>query len=302
MVNEGLYFNKLLDIIYKKLGLNCRQYNEAYIKRRINARMMANEIAQNDYLAYIKVVETSIEELRDLFDALTINVTKFFRDPKLWKILKNNIFPKAINEKRLKFEKAFTIWSCGCSSGEEPYSLAVLMKELIRAIDVSAKITATDIDELSLNKARIGHYNSQNLENVPKEYLVKYFHKIEGKDLYRINASLKAMVQFIRHNFFSEEPPSRNFDMILCRNVIIYFTPASKDKLVNLFYNSLTDHGWLILGESEILFVTHLRYKFYLYNEEERIYRRERRKFQSKVDIERRKKWWYGYRSTRGEE
>lgn len=275
MENEKTYFNKILDFTYRKLGLNCKQYNESYIKRRLNSRIIAYDLNQNDYYSYFQILESDPNEIRKLFDSLTINVTNFFRDSELWNVLKSSVLPQIIKEKKAKFESMITVWSCGCSSGEEPYSIAILLKELFFKKQIIFKIIATDIDNLSLKKAEEGLYDSNSVKNVSAEYLQQNFKKIEGKDLYEINSSIKSLVNFSKHDFFNEKPPRNDFDLILCRNVIIYFTPNSKQKIVDLFYSSLNNNGWLVIGKSEILFEQHLRNKFCLYDDEERIYRKK---------------------------
>lgn len=293
--NEKHYFDKLLDIIYKRLAINCRQYNEAYIKRRLNARITANDLEANNYSAYIDILEKKTEELRTLFDALTINVTKFFRDKKLWNYLKSVVFPQVISEKKTGFDNVITVWSCGCSSGEEPYSIAILLSELVGNNRFMIRVTASDIDELSLEKARNAVYSTESLTEIPKEYVDKYFLKIENKDLYKVTDRIKTLVFFKRQDLFTAESSNTKYDIIFCRNVIIYFTAEAKERLVNMFYKSLNDNGWLVIGESELLFEKHLKCKFYLFDEKERMYRRERRIYQEKIEVERRKRWWFGY-------
>ncbi|MBN1824092.1 MAG: protein-glutamate O-methyltransferase CheR [Endomicrobiales bacterium] len=291
-------FGEILDIIHRKCRLDCRQYNESYIKRRLNARIMANSLNIDDYFSYIKILATSNEELRCLYDALTINVTQFFRDNKFWELIAKDILPKMLLEKRSKGEKTLSIWSCGCSSGEEPYSLAMLLRELAGyKKDINIFITGTDIDERSLSKAKAGIYDLNALKNVPKEYLLKYFRTAKSGDQikYEVDPTIRTMVHLKSHNFLNEPPPAREFDAIFCRNVMIYFTLPAKDKLMNTFYETLSHHGWLMLGKSEVLFTLKMQQHFYLYNVEERVYRKERRRNKMKVENERRKNWWWGY-------
>jgi chemotaxis methyl-accepting protein methylase len=298
MQKEQLFFNKLVSIIQESTGLDCREYNQSYIKRRLNSRILANNLSANDYFAYIKILEGNLQEIRELFNSLTINVTKFFRDIEFWEALKTTVFPKAIKEAVESKNKSINIWSCGCSSGEEAYSIAILLNELTKGTGIKIRIIATDIDELSLNKAEKGFYDMLSLCDVPNEYLLKYFRKKEesGKSLYLVDPGLKEMITFHRNNFFADRPPGSNFNMIFCRNVIIYFTPLAKEKLLDLFHALLVHHGWLAIGKSEILFTKHLQARFYLLNEKERIYRKERRlKPEDIKHLERRKKWWFGY-------
>lgn len=274
------YYQKLVTIIQEQLHFNCRDYNEAYIKRRFNARMLANNLPQDDYAAYIKTLTTCPEEITKLYDALTINVTQFFRDSKLWEVLEKDVFPKAIDEKKTKPGKTLNIWSCGCASGEEPYSLAMMLKELIKNKEVVVRIIATDIDEVSLKKARAGVYGANAMKSTPKEYISRYFHQsvdAKGNERYELDPSIRSSVQFLYHNAITQVTPGTSFDLIFCRNVIIYFTQETKNKLIDTFHGALIEHGWLVIGKSEVLFTAKAQNKFYVYNGAESIYRKDRR-------------------------
>lgn len=290
-------FTELLTLINDKLRLDCRYYNEGYIKRRVNARIMARNLPLDDYTAYLKVLKDDPEESRQLFDTLTVNVTQFFRDSSLWETLAKSVVPQIIKEKLSSPDRTLRVWSCGCASGEEPYSLAILFRELIENKGIRPAITATDIDALSLKRAKEAVYSPQAFETMPQEYLQKYFKQtlVNGKAKYELSPAVRPYVQFVNHNFLSEAPPARNFDMVFCRNVVIYFTTEAKDKLMQTFADALTEHGWLTLGKSEVLFSARTQHLFYLFNNDDRIYRRERRTTPGKIDVERRKNWWYGY-------
>ncbi|MFH1768755.1 MAG: protein-glutamate O-methyltransferase CheR [Candidatus Omnitrophota bacterium] len=290
--------NVIFDLVYKIFKLDCQSYNKSYMERRVNARIMAHNLAPDNYDSYAKLLETNLEEQRRLYDALTINVTQFFRDIKLWDTLKKNVIPKLIEEKRNKSEKILSIWSCGCSSGEEPYSLAILLKEALKdRRDILPVIYATDIDSLSLTKAKNAVYDISVFKSIPQEYFIKYFKQVIVKEkvAYELDPSIKSLVSFRTHNFLDDPPPAKIMDVIICRNVIIYFTQEAKDKLMSLFYENLTDHGWLVLGKSEVIFTIKMQRHFYLYNVEERVYRKERRKEQVKIEVEKRINWWPGY-------
>ena len=294
--NSGL--KEVFDIVNRIFKLDCRAYNESYMSRRINSRIMANNLAPDDFRSYAKILVSNSEEQRRLYDSLTINVTQFFRDIKLWEVVKKDILPKIIEEKRNKSEKSLQIWSCGCSSGEEPYSLAILLREALGGRkDIFPVVTATDIDQFSLEKAQNAVYDMSAFKSMPQEYLSRYFKPVLVKNLekYELDPSAKALVQFKRNNFLVDPPPVKNADVVFCRNVIIYFTPAAKDKLMSAFYETLSENGWLVLGKSEVLFTIKMQQRFYLYNVEERIYKKERRKIQVPVNAERRKNWWLGY-------
>jgi chemotaxis protein methyltransferase CheR len=291
------FFNKLLDIIFEATNLDCRQYSQEYIKRRINSRLLANGLQRDDYFSYIKFLEGNLQEIRDLFNALTVNVTKFFRDSELWSFLKSDVLPKLIEEKKAENSGVIYVWSSGCASGEEPYSIAILLTELTKGTKMTFKVIASDIDELSLVRAKAGLYDLLSMSDTPPEYVLKYFKTVvvDGKKLYKLDNKIMSHVTFQRNNFLSDEPIGYDYDMVFCRNVIIYFTLKAKEKVINLFHKLLAEHGWLVTGKSEILFAKHLHNKFYSYNDIERVYRKERRREGSKVNNDRRKNWWHGY-------
>jgi len=283
--NDNETFQLLLQYIEKELKFNCHDYNEAYIRRRLNARMLTNNLPQDNFVTYLKALKTTPDEPKKLYDALTINVTQFFRDTRAWEILENDVFPKVIAEKKNQPNRTLSIWSCGCSSGEEPYSLAIMMKELIKGREVVPKIIATDIDDLSLKKAHAGVYSAAAFKTTPPEYLDRYFHRskdAKGIEKFEIDASVKSVVQIYCLNAITQMPPGTNFDMIFCRNVIIYFTQETKTKLMQKFYDALKDNGWLVIGKSEVLFTAKTENKFYVYNGAESIYRKDRRSLEDR--------------------
>ena len=291
-------FEEIIAYIYKYCGLNCRQYNDAYIKRRFNARILARRLQKEDYKSYLEILKHNPEEARILFETLTVNVTEFFRDMKLWETLKDDVFLKIINEKRKNNDKIMLIWSCGCSAGEEPYSIAMILKEMIKDKDITVSIIATDIDDKSLKQAKSGTYSKNSLANMPKEYLIKYFVPVtvDKEEKYELTDDIKRSVHFYKQNILRDPPPGRSFDMIFCRNVIIYFTQKTKEALIMTFSNYLRNHGWLVLGKSEVIFTSSiLQYEYYVYNSGERIYRKERRIKKDSTQNEKRENWWMGY-------
>ena len=183
---------------------------------------------------------------------ITINVSEFFRNPRQWDILKNIVLPEYLSKDEIR------IWSCACSTGDEPYSLAMLLAEFIPMKKI--KIFATDIDKMVLKQAKKGIYDYKSLLNVPSEMLGRYFKRIDSKH-YKISDEIKKCVHFRRLNLLEDEFPKRT-DLILCRNVIIYFTDDAKNALYKKFYNSLNSNGVLFLGCTEQI----VDYKEYNYD------------------------------------
>ncbi|MGE5406036.1 MAG: CheR family methyltransferase [Candidatus Saccharibacteria bacterium] len=175
---------------------------------------------------------------------MTINVSEFFRNKNHWDVLQEKIIPEM-----LKDRQRIKIWSAGCSTGEEPYSLAIMMKE--NFYNRFEPIWATDIDLEVLQKAQMGLYNSKSVAATPPQLVKKYFHE-EGNFI-RIKDDIKSLVKFQRHDLLKDAFPT-DFDLILCRNVVIYFTEETKDKLYRKFVGALRQNGVMFIGSTEQIF------------------------------------------------
>jgi chemotaxis protein methyltransferase CheR len=239
-------FHSLTATIEKILNIRCGNYKEDYIKRRLSSRMNAVNI--QDYREYNRYIVANPEEQERLRNALTINVTKFFRDPEVFDTIKREIIPAIIKKKQ-----RIRIWSAGCSSGEEPYSLAIILYEagiLNPALD--AFIYATDIDPEILKRAKEGIYDRSSLENINELQVRRHFiERPDGK--YEVKPHIREKVRFLHHDLMKGEPVSRFLDLITCRNVTIYFNEAQKNDLCRVFHEGLVAGGYYIMGLSEYL-------------------------------------------------
>lgn len=259
-------FRQLLITIESKLSIRCENYKEAYLKRRIESRMRMSGVS--GYNEYNSLIKRDNEELEKLRNALTINVTKFFRDPTVFEVIKREIAPDIIEKK-----KRIKIWCAGCATGEEPYTLAIILYEyLALKTGVDVTILATDIDMEAIKKAKEGMYDKRNLENVSKMQLKKHFTEQEnGK--FAIKDHIKKMVKFSNHDLMSGSPAGRFMDIVSCRNVTIYFTEKQKNTLSREFHEALSSDGYYIIGKTEYIGreVEHL---FEPYNTNEKIFRK----------------------------
>jgi chemotaxis protein methyltransferase CheR len=239
-------FSLLLGSIEKILSIRCGNYKEDYIKRRLLSRMNATGLT--GYREYNRFFLSSTEEQEKLRNALTINVTKFFRDPEVFDLVKRDLIPTILKKKN-----RVRIWSAGCSSGEEPYSFAIILSELaLFHKDLDALIYATDIDQEILKKAREGVYEKSALENLSENQLRRNFtQRPDGK--FEVRPHLKERIRFQHHDLMAGVPVSRNLDIISCRNVTIYFTENQKNDLTREFYSGLDNEGFYIMGMSEFL-------------------------------------------------
>jgi chemotaxis protein methyltransferase CheR len=235
----------ILDV-QKRLKIQLTSYKQDYIKRRLLSRM--NSTRSKDFCEYHQYLKSHPEEEEKLRNALTINVTKFFRDLDVFDLVKKEIFPAILRDKR-----SLKIWSAGCSSGEEPYTYAIILHEMGKTGPAfNGAIIATDIDEEMLKKARIGAYEKGALENMSESQLSRHFDKKEdGK--YYVKDHIKQVVKFQSHDLMSTTPIGRMMDMVSCRNVTIYFNEQQKKDLVKLVHDSLAKDGFYIMGMSEYM-------------------------------------------------
>jgi chemotaxis methyl-accepting protein methylase len=211
--------------------------------------------------------------MEKLKDALTINVTRLYRNPETWDKLRNLVLPDLLKTR----EGGVKVWSAGCSSGEEPYTLAIcLAEEAERAGRATwatrSTILATDIDEIVMAKARAGKYPIASFLEMPKELATKYFRGV-GADDREVVPAIKRMVEVRRQDLLREAAPGSGFDLVVCRNVVIYFDRDGQERLFERFANSLAPGGYFLLGKVETL-IGPARDMLELVDVRERIYRR----------------------------
>ncbi|MDQ0257476.1 chemotaxis protein methyltransferase CheR [Evansella vedderi] len=229
-----------VESIKRKTGIDLSLYKEAQMKRRLTS--LRDKRGFHSFEHYFKALMGDKRLLDEFLDRMTINVSEFFRNPGRWEVLDKKILPKLMeNNKKLK------IWSAACSTGEEPYTLAMLLKKKQQAAD----ILATDLDEMILKRAKHGYYSERSLKGVPKEILQVNFTKDELG--FQIKAELKKDIRFIKHNLLSESF-EKGFDLIVCRNVMIYFTEEAKEVIYRKFSASLKTNGILFVGSTEQIF------------------------------------------------
>ncbi|MCT8337250.1 protein-glutamate O-methyltransferase CheR [Methanoculleus sp. Afa-1] len=259
-------FASLQQSIERLIRIKCSNYKEDYIKRRILSRMRLTNTA--DFEAYHKYLLANPQEHDLLRNALTINVTKFFRDPEVFEVIRREILPDLARRKN-----AIRIWCAGCSTGEEPYSLAILAHELMALHqNVTITIHATDIDTGVLQKAMAGIYDRKTLENVDERRLRKHF--IAHEDgTFEVRPHLKNLVKFREHDLMSGVPISRYLDAVTCRNVTIYFTEKQKNDLTHLFHSALAVDGYYVIGKTEYL-AREVEHLFVPYNAVQKVLRK----------------------------
>ncbi|ALM75348.1 CheR family methyltransferase [Thermococcus barophilus] len=257
--------------LFRHLRVSQDAYKDAYLIRRIKARM--RKLGINSYMEYYKLLKRDRKELDELLFTVAINVTEFFRDPVVWKRFQQKILPELVDYKKSKHQMTLKIWSAACSTGQEPYSIAMSLYEVLgdNLSGFRVSILATDIDRDALSKAMKGEYPKDAVESqVPKHMIPKYF--IKDNDRYRVHPRVKRLVRFQYFNLLSSRYP-KGFDVIFIRNVLIYMKKEAQEEIFEKLYHSLQDHGYLILGKTETILGKSARL-FKLYDLVARIYRK----------------------------
>lgn len=233
-------YEYLKKAVYDLTKIDLNAYKEKQMKRRIDT--LIDKSGVDGYDKYVALLKTNKEVFEEFVSYLTINVSEFYRNPDQWALMDKEIFPELIS----KFGKNLKIWSAACSTGDEPYSLVMALSKYVPLNQI--KIFATDIDKQILAKAKVGLYNAKSIENVPDEFKKKYFTEIGGS--YKIADEIKARVEFKQHNLLKDPYPT-DCNMIVCRNVLIYFTEEAKDEVFRKFAGSLKKNGMLFIGSTE---------------------------------------------------
>ena len=239
-------FESLLRYIQESRGLDFRGYKRTSLRRRLTIRM--ETVGTENFATYQAHLEVHPGEFEDLLNTVLINVTSFFRDPDAWEVLKKHVIPRIIAN--AEDDRPIRIWSVGCASGEEPYSIAMLFAEEMGIPDFCGrvKVYATDLDEDALAVARQATYAPRDVEGVPADLLEKYFERTNNH--YVFNRDLRKCVIFGRHNVVRDAPISR-IDLLVCRNLLIYLESETQDIVLPRLHYALSPDGYLFLGKAE---------------------------------------------------
>ncbi|VAW96234.1 Chemotaxis protein methyltransferase CheR [hydrothermal vent metagenome] len=251
---DSALFNRWVELVELRTGMRIPENRKSFLLSKLSIRM--REIKIDGYQAYFELVSDErggLIEWETLVDRLTVHETRFWRDDSIFQLIQKEYIEKnkLLNKKQLNLQ----VWSVGCATGEEPYSLALWFEHFCRLNSIENKqgVHATDISLAALATAREGLYPENRLTNLPDGYLNYYFSKIE-KDKYRVNDNLKERVCFTKLNLLKMDSfPFSEFDVIVCQNVMIYFDQALRIKILNKFANYLKVGGILILGAGEVL-------------------------------------------------
>ncbi len=248
LINTNLNsdLNTLFEILFKKTGVDFSHYKMPTIRRRLNLKMA--QVGAKTIKGYIKLLIKNSDNVERLYKDLLINVTGFFRDKDVFNYLKTSFFPKILKNKTV--DESIRIWVPACSTGEEVYSIAMLIAELQdnKTKKIPVQIFGTDLSEEVIRYARIGEYSQSDVKSIPKKYLDRFFTKTGNN--YQIVKKLREMCVFAPHNIL-RDPPFSRMDFISCRNLLIYFDPAAQKKVFSALHFSLNEKGYLMLGKAE---------------------------------------------------
>lgn len=239
-------YDSFMEDIFKLTTIDLTFYKQVQMKRRIDA--LINKSNLGGYEGYMAALKKDKKLLNEFVEYITINVSEFYRNPEQWDILTKKVIPGLIE----KYGTNLNIWSAACSTGDEPYSLVMALSEFIPLDKI--KINATDISDEVIGKAKVGLYSEKSIANVPKKYKDKYF--IKNGPFYQISDDIKKCVNFKHHNLLKDNY-LKGQHLIVCRNVLIYFTEEAKDGIFRKYYDSLVDGGVLFIGSTEQI----LKYK-----------------------------------------
>ncbi|MDO8964507.1 MAG: protein-glutamate O-methyltransferase CheR [Coriobacteriia bacterium] len=239
---------KLLEKVDRERGLDLAQYRRAYVERRIASRLRA--LGMHTYRQYSRYIEDHPEEYARMLDALTINVTEFFRDPPVYRLFRDEVVPSIVDAKRKGRQRIIRVWSAGCATGEEAYTLAMCFHSALGADapGFMLTVTGTDIDPGALAVAAANRYDVAKLSHIPREDQARYV-TVSG-DTFSFKPEITRLVRFRPLNLF-QDPPIKVVDLIFCRNVFTYFTREQQARVLDSFCSALARGGHLVLGRSE---------------------------------------------------
>ncbi|MFA6448320.1 MAG: protein-glutamate O-methyltransferase CheR [bacterium] len=255
-------FERICDAVYGACRLNLHNGKKELVQSRLNKRL--RKLGFNTYRQYLNYIndDTSCLEFQTMVDTLTTNVTHFFREPDHFDYLRDNVLSNIDTKTRTRCR----IWSAGCSTGEEAYSLAIVLRETLPKLDLmDVKVLATDISTKVLTTARAGRYAESRFKNMPRNLMTKYFAldaEHGGEVVYEAKPELKRLLTFYHLNLINPWPMRGPFDVIFCRNVMIYFDKQTQAELIARFYDMLSPGGSFIVGHSESLTGLQRRFKY----------------------------------------
>ncbi len=249
-------FDLFRKVIYDESGITFSTTNRSILDSRLKERL--REKKMTDIQEYYKLILADKEEMKVLLDSVTTNLTRFFRNQPHFDALENYVIPHVLERKKSRGDTVVKIWSAGCSTGEEPYTIAMILKKILPP-PYTFEIVASDLSLKSLMVGKQGFYDDSKISGIPQEYLDKYM--IKRDNGYQVCDDIMKRIRFDYHNL-KYDAGLRNLDIIFCRNVLIYFDEAAQLATINHFYDSLASQAYLFIGHSESLFGMDTKFEF----------------------------------------
>jgi chemotaxis protein methyltransferase CheR len=249
-------FEQYRTLIYNESGIHFTPTNRSILESRLKERL--REKGMDSVRTYFTAISQNQGELKSFLDSITTNLTRFFRNQAHFDALEHFVVPELVNAKKGTGSTSIKIWSAGCSTGEEPYTIAMLMNEILPP-PFKCEIVASDLSLKSLMTAKEGFYSDSRITGIPDAYLKKYFDKVDGG--YKVHADIMSRIRFDYHNL-KNDSGLRNLDIVFCRNVIIYFDEAAQTAVINRFWDDMAAKSFLFIGHSESLFGMDTKFEF----------------------------------------
>ncbi|MBN2811125.1 MAG: protein-glutamate O-methyltransferase CheR [Spirochaetales bacterium] len=249
-------FDQYRKLIYDESGITFSATNRAILESRLKERL--REKTMSHVSEYYALIMKDKEEMKLMLDSVTTNLTRFFRNQPHFDALENFIIPEVIKLKKAKNETKIRVWSAGCSTGEEPYTLAMILKDKLPA-PFTAEIVASDLSLKSLLVGKTGFYPEPRIVGIPDQYLSRFFEKKNNG--YQAKPDIMNMIRFDYHNL-KNDSGQRNIDILFCRNVLIYFDEPAQKAVIDRFWDAMSPKSYLFIGHSESLFGMKTRFEF----------------------------------------
>lgn len=253
--------------MFESVGADLTDFKTPFLLRRINTRMITKGITKGS--EYARLISDDPLEALNLYNSFSINVTEYFRDPIVWGVFASEVIPQII--KQAKLSEPIKIWSAGCATGQEPYSLAILLKEALANKTINFEIVATDMNKVSISIAQNGQYDAKSIKKIPLWLIPKYFDQ-QDNGLYQIKDDLKKSTKFVLGDILSY--PINLCDVIVCRNLLIYYSRPAQELLLKKFHKCLKKGGFIVLGMDETMIGTNGANIFKAIFPRERIYQK----------------------------
>lgn len=250
------YFIKVRNLIYERTGIRFEENKIYYVKKRLQQRITAGDFQGiEEYIRFLKLFDRDGREFQELINLLTVNETYFFREFQQLQVFAEKCLEEIVEKKTANGEKTIKVFSAGCSNGAEPYTLAIILREMLDNFNYwNVMVKAADIDENVISMARRGIYDKRSVKDVPPVYLSRYFGSSKPGE-YTVKPEVKELVVFEQMNLMDRRALryEENYDFVFCRNVLIYFDDVSRKQLVERFYTMLNKGGFIFLGHAESL-------------------------------------------------